>query len=144
MLDAQRYKHAILREEIHFTRKLLIGHITVGLCVIALLAGHGVMLWALAAAIWYLISLLPLAGMMSATEVCRYLLGLLFLLFSATGVFFLAQIVPELNLDDPPLLPAGFLPFWLGTLNLLYAIAGVCLMVNRKVRKAATIGFTLW
>lgn len=144
MLDVQRNRAAILRDEVHFTRRILIAHLLCGISVVALFISHGLLLWAVAAALWYILTILPLLGMMSANSFCRHLLGLMFLLFSATGVFFLTQIAPTLNTENEALIPRDFLPFWLGTLNLLYAVAGVCLMLHRKVRKAVTIGFSLW
>lgn len=144
MLDVQRNRAAILRNEVYFTRRILIAHLLLGVFMVLLMAGHGVYFWAWGAGLWYLLTILPLKGMMSSNEGCRHILGLLFLLFSIAGVFFLTQVEPSLKDDAPALLPYQLMPFWLGTLNLLYAIAGVCLMMHRKVRKAVAIGFSLW
>jgi hypothetical protein len=144
MLDVQRNRAAILREEVHFTRRILIAHLLTGLGVLALLAGHGVFFWALGAGLWYMLTIPPLLGMGAGNTYCRHLLGLLFLIFSVTGVMFLTHVVPNLNPNDEGLISTRGLPFWLGSLNLLYAVAGFCLMMHRKVRKAVTIGFSLW
>lgn len=144
MLDVQRNRISFLREEVHFTRKLLISHLLVAIFIVGLFVAHGVYFWALGATLWYLLTILPIKGMMAASSGCRHVLGLMFLLFSALGVFFLTQVEPTVGQESYNLLPTSILPFWLGALNLLYAIAGVYLMMNRKVRKAVAIGFSLW
>lgn len=144
MLDVQRNRAAILREEVYFTRRILIAHLLTGLGVLGLMAGHGIFFWALGAALWYLLTIPPLLGMSSGNGYCRHLLGLLFLTFSVIGVIFLTHVAPNLNPNDEGLISSRMIPFWLGSLNLLYAIAGACLMMHKKVRKAVAIGFSLW
>ena len=144
MLDIQRQRVGLLKEDVYFTRRILIAHLSVGVVIVVLLTAHGVMSWAVAASLWFLLTIMPMHGMMRAQACCRHLLGVLFLLFSALGVYFLTQVEPSLNEDQFSLVPAGLLPFWLGTLNILYAVAGACLIGNRKVRRATTIGFSLW
>lgn len=144
MLDAQRQRAAILRDEVCFTRRILIAHLILGFLVATLLAAHGVLLWALGTGLWYLLTIIPLQGMMSASACCRHILGTLFLGFSGLGIFFLTQVEPTLVSDRASLIPPEILPFWLGGLNLLYALAGACLIMHRKVKKAVSIGFSLW
>lgn len=144
MLDSQRQRASILRDEVHFTRRLLISHLLVGFVAVALLASHGLFRWALAAGIWYLVSIFPLIGMLSAYKSCRHTLGLLFLLFSFAGVFVLTQVRPTLTSFEDYLLPPALLPLWLGVTNILYFLGGLCLILNRKIRRSVTIGFTLW
>ncbi len=144
MLDVQRNRAAILRDEVHFTRRILLAHLLIGISVVALIFGHGLLLWAVAAALWYILTILPLVGMMSANGACRHILGLMFLCFSLCGVFFLTQVAPTLSTEQDPWLTRDILPFWLGMLNLLYAVAGVCLILHQKVRRAVAIGFSLW
>ncbi len=144
MLDVQRNRAAILRDEVYFTRRILIAHLAMGFGVLVLMAGHGILFWALGVALWYMLTIPPLLGMGAGNSYCRHLLGLLFLIFSVTGVIFLTQVAPNLDPNDEGLISVRMIPFWLGSVNLLYAIAGFCLMIHRKVRKAVTIGFSLW
>ncbi|TDU73195.1 hypothetical protein EI77_01663 [Prosthecobacter fusiformis] len=144
MLDAQRYRAGNLRDEVHFTRRILIGHLLVGVSVAGLMVAHGVYQWGISTVLWYLLTILPMKGMMAADNRCRHLLGGMFLLYGITGGYYLTWVVPTLRDLDQALLPASLLPLWMGTMNLMYAVAGVCLMINRKVRRAVTVGFSLW
>lgn len=144
MLDIQRQRSRMLHSEIVFTRYILAFHLLAGVIVATLMTAHGVLTWAVAASLWYLISLIPLHGMMQAQECCRHCLGFLFIAFSLTGTYFLWAVELIQTEEHFALLPPAVIPFWLGILNILYAFAGVCLMSHRKVRKAATIGFSLW
>lgn len=75
---------------------------------------------------------------------CRFLLALAFLLFSIGGILFLGHVLPELKPEQPPLIPHGLLPIWLGVANATYAVGGILFFTNVRVRKACDIGFKLW
>jgi|GEM_PF-2314790 len=134
----------MLGEDVCFTRRILMAHLVLGILVVILIAAHDLLFWALGVGSWYLLTILPLHGMMSSNSLSRHLLGFLFLLFSSGGVFFLTQVEPTLLASQSALIHADFMPFWLGALNLLYALAGACLVMHHKVRKAVSIGFSLW
>lgn len=145
MLDVQRNRAAILKTEVVFTRRILTAHLLLGLVVVVFMLAHALWVWAAGAALWYLVSILPVRGMMSASGFARHVLGCLFLLFCFCGVLFLTQVYPAIAAQEMPgLLPFGLLPFWLGSLNLIYAVAGLCLMMHKYVGKAVRIGFSLW
>lgn len=145
MLDIQRSRAAILKTEVVFTRRILAAHLMLGFAIVVFMLAHGLWVWSAGAALWYLLSILPVRGMMSASDFSRHVLGALFLLFSVSGVVFLTQTFPGLaSGEEPGLLPLGLLPFWLGFLNLVYAVAGFCMILHRYVGKAVRIGFTLW
>jgi hypothetical protein len=144
MLDAQRYKGATYRVDVHFTRGVLWAHLGLGILVIVLMLLHELFAWAGVMTGWYLVTMLLVAGMVSAVAVCRLALGTVFLSFTVTGIYFLGQVVPHLNPDASPLLPHAVLPFWLGLANIIYAAGSVLMLTNDKVRKACSIGFSLW
>lgn len=144
MLDAQRYRSGTYRAEVHFTRMLLWAHLALGLLVIVMMLFHEIFSWAMAAAIWYLLSSLILVGLLSAMRFCRIGLALAFLTFAVGGVYFLGNVLPQLNPESPPLIPHALLPFWLGLMNVTYAAGAACMAFHDKVRKASTISFSLW
>lgn len=144
MLDCQQRRLWVRKREIHFTRRLLIAHLVLGALLIGLFAAHDLQAWAVGALLWYLLTLAPLRGMLKSADCCRHVLGALFLLFSACGVFFLTQVAPQLPAAGSGLLPHHLLPFWLGSLNLVYASTAGCLFFHHNVRKAVAIGFSLW
>jgi len=144
MLEIQRHRRTRSREEVHFTRRLLHAHLGIGPVVVALLLFHELFLWSLGVTGWYLLTLLFLSGMLSARNWCRSALALMFISFTVIGVYFLAQVAPHLRPENPPLLAHTLLPYWLGMLDILYSIAALCVLVNPQVRKASTLGFTLW
>lgn len=144
MLDCQQRRLWVRKREIHFTRRLLIAHLVLGALLIGLFAAHDLRAWTTGALLWYLLTLAPLRGMLKSADCCRHVLGALFLLFSACGVFFLTQVAPQLPAASSGLLPHNLLPFWLGSLNLVYASTAGCLFFHRNVRKAVAIGFSLW
>ena len=144
MLDAQRYKANTCRAEVHFTRVVLWGHLGLGLVVLLLLLLHEIFGWAVGFAGWYLVTVLLVAGMLSAARNCRVFLGATFLFFTFFGVYFLGQVLPHLKPETPPLMPHVILPFWLGLVNILYAAGGVCMLISQRVKKACTVYFSLW
>ncbi len=144
MLDAQRYKGSTLRLEVHFTRVILWTHLALGILVVLLLLLHEVFGWAACAAGWYLASVMMVGGLILGYSACRWALGASFLIFALTGAIFLAQVLPGLNPDTPPLLPHALLRIWLGLANLAYAAGGILMLRSVRIRKAAGIGFKLW
>ncbi len=143
MLDAQRHRPGSLREEVTFTRRILTAHLVGGLGVLGLTAGHGFMTWSAGAGLWYVLTLPPLLGLMAGNRHLRHLLGLQFLFFSLMGIYFLTQVMPGMPEPGRGLISVRWMPFWLGALNVLYAIAGACLMMSQRVRRAAAAGFSL-
>ena len=144
MLDVQRYRSNNLRVEVHFTRAFLWAHLGVGVLAVLLLLLHEVFHWAAGAALWYLVSVLIVAGMFSGVSVCRCLLGLVFLIFGLAGIFFLSQVLPSMKLENPPMLPHELMPFWLGIMNVSYIAGGIFVFCSQRIRKATDIGFKLW
>ncbi|GEP42642.1 hypothetical protein [Brevifollis gellanilyticus] len=143
MLDAQRYKGNTLRLEVHFTRVVLWTHLALGTLVVLLLLLHEVFGWAAIAAGWYFVTVMLVGGLITGHSACRWALGVCFLLFAVTGVFFLSQVMPGLKPEHPPLLPHSVLRIWLGLANLAYAAGGILMLGSVRIRKAAGIGFKL-
>lgn len=144
MLDAQRYKASSYRVEVHFTRVVLWVHLGLGVLVFLLMLLHEVFGWAVVVAGWYLVTMLLMAGMLTAVRVCRPMLGAAFLVFTVSGIYFLGQVLPYLNPEQAPIIPHALLPFWLGVVNIVYAAGGVCLLTSQKVKRACTVYFSLW
>lgn len=144
MLEVQRQRSFAWHSEVNFTRRVLVSHLVIGAMVVLLLVLHRVLNWAAGAGLWFLLSMLPLWGMLTAHDCCRHVLAGFFMLFSGAGVYFLAQVAPGLPVEEDPLLPRAFLPIWVGMLNLLYTVGAACVLTHSKVRKAVSLGFTLW
>lgn len=144
MLDLQRYKEGNRRSEVHFTRAALWGHLGLGGLAVVLLLFHELFRWAAFAGLWYLFSVLLITGILSGMAACRFILALAFLSFSIGGILFLGHVLPELKPEQPPLIPHGLLPIWLGVANATYAVGGILFLTNVRVRKACDIGFKLW
>lgn len=144
MLDVQRYRGALYREEIHFTQRIMWGHLIFGAAVVALFLFHEVFWWCLFAVGWYALSLCLMYGMMSGQRACRVLLALMFLAGTSAGVYFVNRIFPVLQPPRGPLIPHSAMPIWLGFANVVYVIAGLAVLFNPSVKRASNAGFTLW
>jgi hypothetical protein len=143
MLDAQRYRSNSLRVEVHFTRAFLWVHLGLGLVIVLLMLLHEIFYWAAGVALWYLLSVLAVIGMFSAVSVCRCLLGLIFLFFGISGIFFLSQVLPTMKMEEPAL-SHELLPFWLGLMNIIYLSSGIFVFCSKHIRRATDVGFKLW
>ncbi len=144
MLDAQRYRGAVLREEVYFTRKLMVTHIAMAIVTAALFFSHGYLTWGLLASVWFALSLLFISGMTHGRQGSRVGLALFFFLYSAAGLFFLLWYQHEYVPKWESILPTSLAPLWLGMLNLAYLAGGLTLLINIRCRKAVSIGFSLW
>jgi hypothetical protein len=144
MLDAQRYKANTYRVEVRFTRFVLWMHLGLGIIVFFLMLLHEVFAWAVGVATWYLVTMLLMLGMLSAVRICRVIMGVAFLLFTISGIYFLGQVLPQMKPEQAPIIPHILLPFWLGVTNIVYAFGGVCMLTSPKVKKACTVYFSLW
>ena len=144
MLDAQRYRSNNLRVEVHFTRAFLWAHLGLGALIVLMLLLHEVFHWAAGAALWYLFSVLIVVGMFLGVSVCRCLLGLIFLIFSVAGIYFLSQVLPSLKVEEPPMLAHELMPLWLGIMNITYITGGIFVFCSRRIRRATDVGFKLW
>ncbi len=144
MLDVQRYRGAIYRDEIQFARKLMWAHMVIGAAVIAMFLFHEIFWWFLFSGIWYALSLGVMYGMMNGQKYFRLLLAITFLFGAATGVFFVNRVLPLVEPPHRPFLPHSLVPVWVGLANLLYAVMALALIFNPRVKKASATGFTLW
>jgi len=144
MLDVQRYRGALYRDEILLTRRIMWGHLIFGAVVVALFLFHEVFWWFLFAGCWYALSLGLMYGMMNGQKVFRVLLSLMFMAGTAAGVYFVNRVFPVLQPPRGPLIPHAAMPIWVGCANVTYVAAGLCLLFNRSVKRASSAGFTLW
>jgi hypothetical protein len=144
MLDVQRNRGAIHQREVIFTRKIMWSHMIVGAALIAMLLLHELFWWFGGAVIWYSVSLYSMLGLMNEQRWCQWALAALFILITASGLYFTTYIFPTLVPIKAPLLPHSLIPIWVGLVNLLYAIGATIMLFSGKVRKASMVGFTLW
>ena len=144
MLDAQRYKPGTLRSEVYFTRFFVYCHVLLGALPILLFLLHSLFACALAAVVWYALTLGLVYGMTQARDKCRMGLSVVFAILPILGGIFLAHILPEWKPEMPPLLPLVALPFWLGLWNLTYAIGAAFPWNSTYLKKACSIGFKLY
>lgn len=144
MLDVQRYRGAVYRDEIQFTRKVMWTHLIVGAVVMTLFLFHELFRWFAGSIVWYVATLALMYGLMNERRCCRWLLGLLFLAVAVIGVYFINKVFPETVPPRVPLVPHGFIPIWVGAVNLTYVCGGLLLLFSGKVRRAVSVGFTLW
>lgn len=140
MLDAQRYSDSSLYAEFRLARAIILAHLVLGIAAVILLFLHEIFPWALAAAGWYATTVLTFFVRIKGGF--RTALSLLFLSFSACGIYFLAQVAPNLAPATPPLLGHGSLSIWLGLANLVYAIGGLFFLLNPRIRKVTNHGFS--
>lgn len=145
MLNVQRYRgEAHLEREIQYTRKWMWLHMILGGVVTTLFLFHEMFNWSVGTAVWYALSLLVMYGFMIEHQVCRVLLAVLYLGAAGAGVFFINRIYP---LTEPPrmtLIPHSFLPIWLGLACMAYVTNAFVLLFNSRIRRAGTVGFSLW
>jgi len=144
MLDVQRYRGAIHREEINFTRKIMWAHMILGAVVIALFLFQEIFIWFAGTIVWYAASLAVMYGFMNERKYCRLLLALVFLGAAAAGVFFINRVFPGITPPRGPLIPQAAVPIWVGAANLTYVVGTLLLLVHPSIRKAGQVGFTLW
>jgi hypothetical protein len=144
MLDVQRYRGAVYRDEIHFTRKVMWAHMILGALVTTMFLFHEIFAWFAGSMVWYAVSLVAMYGFMSEKRHCRLLLALLFLGGAIAGLFFINRVFPGVEAPRGPLVPHGFIPIWVGTANLCYVSGSLLLLFSGKIRRAGSVGFTLW
>ncbi|MCB1225847.1 MAG: hypothetical protein KDK99_08575 [Verrucomicrobiales bacterium] len=144
MLDVQRQRQIGRKQEILFTRRILIAHLAVGWLIPALLLFHHLFFLSAAATAWLLITLGLIVGVTTAQDWCRLALGLSFVALAVTG-FGVINFHPEAVTDPETVtLTRRLLPIWGGIASIAYGAAGVILIASVKVRKAVGLGFTLW
>lgn len=145
MLNVQRYRgEAHLEHEIQYTRKWMWLHMVLGGVVTTLFLFHEMFDWFAGAAAWYALTLLVMYGFMIEHQICRVLLAILYFGGAAAGVFFINRIFP---LTAPPratLIPHSFLPIWLGLACMAYVVGAFVLLFNSRIRRAGSVGFSLW
>ena len=144
MLDAQRYKPGTLRSEVYFTRFFVYGHVIFGALPTLLFLLHACYSCAIAALLWHLTTLGLVYGMALGRDTFRKGLSVVFAFLPIFGVYFLGQVLPELKMETPPLLPLTAMSFWLGLWNLTYAVAAVFVWHSTYLKKAVSIGFKLY
>ncbi len=144
MLDVQRYRGAIYRGEIQFTRKVMWSHMITGAAVMAMFLFHEIFRWFLYSALWYAGSLLLMYGLMCGRRHFRWLLALMFLGGAGAGVFFINRVFPGMEPPRGPLVPHAVIPIWVGLMNVAYVAGALTMLLNPSVRRASHVGFTLW
>jgi hypothetical protein len=144
MLDVQRNRGAKHREEIDFTRKIMWVHMIFGAVIMTMFLFHELFGWFAGSLGWYAASLAAMYGFMCQRPFCRWLLALVFLSATVTGVFFINRIYPATTPPSTAMLPFSFIPLWMGLANLTYGIGAVLVMFNARVRRAGETGFMLW
>lgn len=144
MLDVQRYRGAVYRDEVNFARKVMWGHMILGAVVITLFLFHEVFTWFAGAMGWYALSLVAMYGFMSEKPACRMLLAVVFLAGAMAGLYFINRVFPGLQPLRGPLIPLSFIPIWVGAANLCYGAGTLLLLFSGKIRRAGSVGFTLW
>jgi len=144
MLDVQRQRGLTYRYEVSFTRKVMWCHMITGAIIIAMLLFHELFWWLGGAILWYATSIFIMFGYMNELNWCRLVLAGHFALIALAGLFFINIIYPNLSPISAPLIPHYFMPIWVGFSNMLYGFASVLMLMSDKIRKAGTVGFTLW
>ena len=144
MLDVQRYRGAVYRDEINFTRKVMWAHMILGALVTAMFLFHEVFLWFAGSIVWYAASLVAMYCFMSEKRHGRLLLAMWFLVEAVAGLFFINRVFPGLEAPRGPLVPHSFIPIWVGMANLCYGSGTLLLLFNGRIRRAGSVGFTLW
>lgn len=119
-------------------------HMIAGAMVIAMFLFHELFLWFAGSAVWYAVSLVAMYDFMSERRGFRWLLALMFLLGAIAGLIFINRVFPTIQPPGGPLIPHSMLPIWVGAANLAYFCGTLLLLFSRKIRRAASVGFTLW
>lgn len=119
-------------------------HMIMGAIIVAMLLFHELFWWLGGATVWYAASIYIMLGYMNELNWCRLALGGLFALLCVAGLYFINIIFPTLTPIRTPLIPHTFIPIWVGFSNLLYGFAALLMLISDKIRKAGSVGFTLW
>lgn len=143
MLDAQRYRGEVYREEVEFTRRLMWVNLIVGALVSTLFLFHEIFHWFAGSLTWYSVSLVLMYVFMSARRGCRLLLAVWLLAAAAAGLYFINRVFPILDPARGLLVPHGLIPVWVGCANIVYATVALLLVFSKRVRRAGSVGFTL-
>ncbi|MBL9179975.1 MAG: hypothetical protein JNM65_18075 [Verrucomicrobiaceae bacterium] len=144
MLDVQRNRGAVYQEEVQFTRKVMWGHMLFGALVTTMFLFHELFWWFGASMAWYTVSLVVMYGFMSERQGFRLLLAVTFLTGAMAGLYFINRVLPGVVAPRRPLLPQAFIPIWIGLANLIYGFGTLLVLFNGKIRRAGSVGFTLW
>ncbi len=144
MLDVQRNRGAVFLDEIQFTRKVMWGHLVFGALVTAMFLFHELFWWFAGSMSWYALSLTVMYGFMSERRGFRFLLAGVFLAGAMAGLYFINRVFPGTEPPRGPLMPHAFIPIWVGLANLIYGLGTLLLLFNGKIRRAGSVGFTLW
>ena len=144
MLDVQRYRGETFRMEVAYARKVMWCHLLTGTVVITLLLFHEQFWWFGGTLGWFAATVMAMLGYMSQVPLCRWVLGGLFLIACSTGVYFTTEVYPSLISPKAPILPQNFIPIWAGMANLVYACSAALVFFSSKIRRAGSVGFTLW
>ena len=144
MLEVQRQRGVIHREEVDFARKFMWAHMIFGAVVIAMFLFHEIFWWFAGATFWYTLSLTAMYGFMNEHKCCRWLLALVFLGGAGAGLVFINHVFPGIKPPRGQLIPHQFVPIWVGFANLTYLIGALFLLFNARIRRAGQVGFTLW
>lgn len=144
MLDVQRYRGDAFREEVIFSRKVMLVHLVTGAVVITLLLFHELFGWFGGVLAWYGAVVMAMLGYMSSMNWCRWVLALLFVIATATGLYFTTSVFPTLQAPKAPIVPQTLIPIWVGLMNLIFGVCAILMLFSGKIRRAGVVGFTLW
>ena len=145
MLDLQRQRFASRSNPgTVFTRAVVLAHLAAGLLAAILLLFHERFLMALVAALWFLVTVGLVAGMMNHLQWCRIWLAILFGVAAASCVVYLIWVVPALTPDYDPVLSLKIMPFWLSVWSMVYGVGSGLLLVSKRIERATMRGFELW
>ena len=144
MLDLQRDKYRPMTEKRTFARNFVLVHLVVGAVIPALLLFHELFAISAGVLLWYLLSVVLVAGMMRCLEWCRPVLALMFLLLGVSAAVFITRINPTLTLDHEPMLSRGSLPLWGAVVTVGYLMGGIVALTSNRLKRATTLGFSLW
>jgi len=144
MLDKQRDKYRPLTEKRTFARNFVLAHLAGGVLMPTLLLFHELFAASFGVLLWYLLSIGLVVGMMRRMEWCRPVLALMFLLLGVVAAVFITNILPTLKLDHEPMLSRAGLPLWGAGVTVAYLVAGVMAFASNRLKRATTLGFSLW
>jgi hypothetical protein len=144
MLDLQRDKYRPMIEKRTFARNFVLMHLVVGAVISALLLFHELFAISAGVLLWYLVSVGLVVGMMHRVEWCRLALALLFLLMGASAAVFITRIYPTLTLEHEPMLSRKNLPLWGAVATVGYLLGGIMILASNRLKRATTLGFSIW